>query len=256
MALLQVKGLSHYFQGLKAVSDFNLELHPGGLMGLIGPNGAGKTTVFNLITGIYRPACGEIRLNGKNLVGLMPNEITSSGLARTFQSIHLFNDMTVLDNVRVAFYHRTRYGILSALLRTRRQRKEDATLTEKAFALLSAFGLKERYHVLARYLPYGDQRRLEIARALATEPKILLLDEPAAGMNPQEVDELAGLIRWVQERFGLTILLIEHQMRMVMSLCHCVKVLDFGETIAEGTPREIRRDPRVLEAYLGKEQEI
>ena len=256
MPLLEIKGLSHQFDGLKAVSDFNLRLYEGELVGLIGPNGAGKTTVFNLVTGIHRPTIGTIRLNGINLVGLEPNRITALGIARTFQNIHLFNDMTVLDNVRVAFYRSFRYGLASALLRTGGFLREDDRITRQALELLEALDLKDRYNSLARHLPYGDQRRLEMARALATNPKLLLLDEPAAGMNPQEVDELARLIHWVRERFRVTIFLIEHQMRMVMNLCQRVKVMHFGETIAEGSPEEIRKDPRVIEAYLGKGESL
>ncbi|OIQ52753.1 ABC transporter ATP-binding protein [Neomoorella thermoacetica] len=254
--LLQVKGLTHYFGGLKAVSDFNLELQGGEIYGLIGPNGAGKTTVFNLITGVYRPTSGRILFRGSSIVGLLPHQIISMGVARTFQNIRLFKELSVLDNVRIAYYSKIQYRPWSALVRTARFREQELRVREKSLELLDLFDLRKQAPVLAKSLPYGEQRRLEIVRALAGNPSLLLLDEPAAGMNPSEIERLMQTIRWIRERFSLTILLIEHQMRLVMNICEKVKVLDFGETIAEGSPQEIRSNPRVLEAYLGKEMII
>jgi branched-chain amino acid transport system ATP-binding protein len=252
MPLLQVKGLSHYFGGLKAVSDFNLNLEPGELVGIIGPNGAGKTTVFNLITGVYRPTQGQILLKDEDLVGMQPHQIIDKGVARTFQSIRLFKDLSVLDNVRIACYSQVRYGLVDSLLHTQGFRQEERRIRDEARRLLDVFHLGGYADVPARNLPYGEQRRLEIARALATHPMLLLLDEPAAGMNPGEIKHLMELIEWLRGEFKLTIILIEHQMRVVMGICERILVLDFGETIAEGNPKEIQNHTRVLEAYLGK----
>ncbi|MGB9660502.1 MAG: ABC transporter ATP-binding protein [Moorellaceae bacterium] len=251
--LLQVEGLTHYFGGLRAVHNFNLELKGGEIYGLIGPNGAGKTTVFNLITGVYRPTQGNILFHGSSIVGLLPHQIISKGIARTFQNIRLFKELTVLDNIRIAYYGQVRYSPWSTLWRSARFKEEEVRLREESLKLLDLFDLRKFAFLPAKSLSYGEQRRLEMARALAGKPSLLLLDELAAGMNPSEIQRLLHTIRWIHSYFSLTILLIEHQMRVVMNLCQKVKVLDFGETIAEGSPEEIRRHPRVLEAYLGKE---
>ena len=250
--LLEIEGLNLRFGGLHAVRDFRLHVPKGSLSGIIGPNGAGKTTVFNLITGVYKPDSGDIRLEGKSLVGLQPSQIVARGVARTFQNIRLFKDLTVLDNVRIAHYQTAGYGLWPAFLRLAGvQRREDA-ITEQSMALLEVFDLAHLALEPAKSLPYGAQRKLEIARALATKPKLLLLDEPAAGMNPAEVVQLGELIQDLRKRFDVTVLLIEHQMKMVMSICERLTVLDFGQVIAEGVPEEIRTNQRVLEAYLGR----
>ena len=254
--LLQVKEMTHYFGGLQAVANFNLGLEPGELIGIIGPNGAGKTTIFNLITGVYHPTQGSIRLENTELVGRRPNQITDLGIARTFQTIRLFNDLTVLDNVRIAAYHRVHYNPLEALLHLGRFPKVEQQNIDYALELLAFFKLEDYAGELAKNLPYGLQRRLEITRAMATQPKLLLLDEPAAGINPNEIDQLMDFIQWIRKEFKLTIILIEHQMRLVMGICERIKVLDFGATIAEGTPSQIQNDAKVLEAYLGEGAEI
>lgn len=251
--LLQISGLTHAFGGLTAVSEFNTALYPGETVGLIGPNGAGKTTVFNLLCGLYRPTAGELLFAGTRLNGRRPHQITSLGIGRTFQNIRLWHELSVLDNLRIAYFSQVEYGIVDTFFLTSRLKQEERQVTAEALELLRLFRLEPFAQERPRNLPYGVQRRVEICRALVMRPKLLLLDEPAAGMNQGEISELMELIQWVREQFGVTIWIIEHQMRVIMGICDRIQVLDFGKTIAEGLPEEIRNNPRVVEAYLGEE---
>lgn len=252
MALLECKSLGIQFGGLKAVDNFNISIEEGSLYGLIGPNGAGKTTVFNLLTGVYKPTVGSIKLNGSTISGLKPVQISKLGVARTFQNIRLFSNMTVLDNVKVALHNEIRYSLLSDFLHDFNYSKKEALMDEKAEDFLKVFELDEFKDLKAGNLAYGQQRKLEIARALATRPKLLLLDEPAAGMNPQETAELMDTIKLIREKYKITILLIEHDMKLVSGICEYLTVLNFGTELVSGTPGEVLNDHRVITAYLGE----
>ena len=254
MALLEVKSLGISFGGLRAVDDFNLKIEKGQLYGLIGPNGAGKTTVFNLLTGVYKPTEGIIKLDGQDITGKSIIDINKAGIARTFQNIRLFKDMTVLDNVKAGLHNHYKYSTLTGILRLPKYFKVEAEMNKKAMELLKVFGLEDEADYLASNLPYGKQRKLEIARALATEPKLLLLDEPAAGMNPTETAELLSCINTIRDTFHVAILLIEHDMSLVMRVCERIQVINFGQTIAAGLPEEIASNQEVIEAYLGEEE--
>ena len=252
MALLEVKNLGISFGGLRAVDDFSLEIEKGCLYGLIGPNGAGKTTVFNLLTGVYKPTEGIITLDGQNITGKKTIDINHAGIARTFQNIRLFKELTVAENVKVGLHNQLQYNTLEGILRLPRYFAVEKQMQEKALELLKVFHLDEEADTLAANLPYGKQRKLEIARALATTPKLLLLDEPAAGMNPNETQELMDTIRFVQEHFDMTILLIEHDMRLVGGICEKLTVLNFGRVLCQGKTSEVLSNPEVIKAYLGE----
>ena len=252
MALLEVKNLSISFGGLKAVDGFHIDIEKGQLYGLIGPNGAGKTTVFNLLTGVYKPDTGSIFLDGKNLTGKKTIEINQAGIARTFQNIRLFKELSVLDNVKAGLHNHHKYSTIEGLLRLPRYYRVEKEMNERAMELLKVFDLDGEWDYKASNLPYGKQRKLEIARALATEPKLLLLDEPAAGMNPNETMELMNTIRFVRDQFDMTILLIEHDMKLVSGICEKLTVLNFGQVLTQGETSEVLNDKRVVTAYLGE----
>lgn len=251
--LLKVDNVSMVFGGLRAVSNLSMHIDEGELIGLIGPNGAGKTTAFNMITGVYTPTEGKVYFNGQQSSDKKSYQVTQMGMARTFQNIRLFSELSVIDNVKIAYNMHVTYNLADAIVRDGKYLSEEEYITQKALDLLKIFHLEEEAHEVAKNLPYGKQRRLEIARALATEPKLLLLDEPAAGMNPQETKELMEMIRWIRKEFNLSILLIEHDMGLVMGVCERIYVLEYGMKIAEGTPEEIKHNKRVIEAYLGEE---
>ncbi|WP_324278837.1 ABC transporter ATP-binding protein [Fusobacterium polymorphum] len=253
--LLVAKDISISFGALKAVDSFNLEINSGELIGLIGPNGAGKTTVFNILTGVYNASSGEYTLDGENVIRTSTSALVKKGLARTFQNIRLFKYLSVLDNVVAAYNFRMKYGILSGMLRFPNFWREEKEAKEKAMALLKIFDLDKYAGMHAGNLPYGEQRKLEIARAMATEPKILLLDEPAAGMNPKETEDLMNTIKLIRDKFGIAVLLIEHDMKLVLGICERLVVLNYGQILASGDPKEVINNPQVVEAYLGKEED-
>lgn len=252
MALLEVKSLGISFGGLRAVDDFNLKIEKGQLYGLIGPNGAGKTTVFNMLTGVYKPTDGSIFLDGENITGKKTIDINKHGIARTFQNIRLFHQQSVIDNVKIGLHNEHTYSTLSGILRLPSYRKTEKIMNEKAMELLEVFDLQDEADILASNLPYGKQRKLEIARALATDPKLLLLDEPAAGMNPNETKELMETIRFVRDKFDMTVLLIEHDMKLVSGICEELTVLNFGQVLAQGKISDVLNNPEVIKAYLGE----
>lgn len=253
MALLEIKDLGIRFGGLNAVNGLNLNIEKGQLYGLIGPNGAGKTTVFNLLTGVYQPTSGTFMLDGEELIGNKPETINKKGIARTFQNIRLFGNLSVIDNVKVGFHNNTHYSLFEGILRTGRYFREEKKIKKEAMALLEVFGLAEFAKIKACNLPYGQQRKLEIARAIATNPKLLLLDEPAAGMNPNETAELMETIRFVRDTFDMTVLLIEHDMKLVGGICEELTVLNFGEVLAQGKTQEVLNNPEVIKAYIGED---
>ncbi|MCF6178351.1 MAG: ABC transporter ATP-binding protein [Geopsychrobacter sp.] len=249
--VLEIRNLNQRFGGLTAVADFNVRLQKNELSGLIGPNGAGKTTIFNLVSGFYQPSEGEIFVAGQPTAGLKPHKITALGVARTFQNIRLWNDMTVLDNIRVAQHYRLGYGFFHSIARSRHYVQREAEIAQEAAELLEIFDLQRYANETPGNLPYGTQRKLEIARALSIHPQLLLLDEPAAGLNSSDIQELIRLIRWIHTKFDVCIWMIEHHMDVMMELCTQIKVIDFGQTIAEGVPEKVRNDPAVMTAYLG-----
>jgi branched-chain amino acid transport system ATP-binding protein len=251
MALLEVVNLTRDFGGLRAVCEFETTFEGRELLGLIGPNGAGKTTVFNVVSGFYAPSAGQVCFQGKNTAGLKPHKVTALGVARTFQNIRLWFDLSVLDNIRVSQYYHLEYGLWDCFLRTERYKRREAAIERNAREILEALNLAEYALELPKNLPYGLQRRVEIARALSVKPKLLMLDEPAAGLSSADVDDLIKLVGWIHKEFGLAIWMIEHQMDVVMKLCTRIQVIDFGRTIAEGTPEEIQANPDVIKAYLG-----
>lgn len=254
--MLEVKDLTIKFGGLVAVSNFSLNIGEKEVVGLIGPNGAGKTTVFNMLTGVYAPTSGTISYLGEDIKGLKPYIITSKKIARTFQNIRLFSDLSVLDNVKISYDYKLKYNLLDSILRTPRFKKEESNMDSEVKNLLKTFNLLDKCYEKASNLSYGEQRRLEIVRALATGPKLLLLDEPAAGMNPQETAELSNLIKWIRDTYDVSILLIEHDMNLVMGICDKITVLDYGKIIALGSPDEIKNNPKVIKAYLGEEAAV
>jgi branched-chain amino acid transport system ATP-binding protein len=253
MPLLEVHEMTQFFGGLRAVHDYNLAIDPGQIRGLIGPNGAGKTTIFNLITGIYHPTEGKILLDGQDITHLAPNQIADRGLGRTFQNLRLWRYLSVLDHVKMARYSKLSYGLVGAFFGTSKRIREERATDQLAMELLELVGIPHLADQIVTNLPYGAQRRVELARALAMEPKVLFLDEPTAGMNPEELIQMMDIVRQVHREIGMAIFLIEHRMKVVMDLCEIIQTLNFGEVIAEGTPEEIRSNPEVIDAYLGKE---